>query len=398
VGAAVHEIALATALSAVGLRWTALLIAAVLGAAAERRRGPPPASSPSVALIIPAFREEVVVEATLRRALATDYPDLRVVLVDDGSPDRTSEIARRVAETDPRVTVLTLERNGGKANALNAALDVVDSEIVVTVDADTWVEPDLVRRLVDALVGRGADAAASNVKVGNAVNLWTRWQSLEYVAGLQIDRRAQDWLGVITTVPGAASAWRRDVVRAHGGFSDRTLAEDTDLTLTLLRAGRRVVFAPDAVARTEAPTDPRGLFRQRLRWMRGNLACTWIHTAALWSPAPARVRWLAVPNLWFTHVLVYLLLPLTLGYAAWYGGPRTGSWLGALFLALFALDLSAALFAYSLDRERTSDLWWAPSQRVGYPLFLWAVFATVIVRVARGVPQVWGTLARRGLG
>jgi cellulose synthase/poly-beta-1,6-N-acetylglucosamine synthase-like glycosyltransferase len=265
------------------------------------------------------------------------------------------------------------------------------------VDADTWLDPDAIGWMVAHLVAREADAVASNVRVGNRHNLWTRWQSLEYVTGLNIDRRAQEVLGVIHTVPGAASAWRRGAVQAAGGFDGRTLAEDTDLTLHLLRAGRRVVFAPQAIAWTEAPEGAGGLFRQRLRWLHGNLQCAWHHSAAWWTPAPWRVRLLALPNLWFAHLGVYLLLPLTLAYAGVARGEEAVEVLGWLFLALFALDVAAALTAYALDRADPVDLAWAPSQRVGYPIFLWAVFAVVASRVARRAPTPWNKLPRRGL-
>ncbi len=171
---AVHELALATVLSAVGVRWSLLLVAALIGAGRERRRVVTSTTSPRVALIIPAFREEAVVVPTLRRALASVYPDLEVVLVDDGSPDRTAERADEVAATDARLRVLRLPQNVGKSRALNAAIESVDAEIVVTVDADTWVAPDLVRRLVDVMVARDADAVASNVRVGNRVTGWLR--------------------------------------------------------------------------------------------------------------------------------------------------------------------------------------------------------------------------------
>ena len=394
---ALVDAAMGAALVVVALRWLVFVLCAVVDLSQQRGRLPELTQSraseqPGVVVLIPAYREEVVIESTMQRVLASDYPNLQVVVVDDGSPDDTAAAARRVA--DPRARVVVQPRNAGKAEALNRGLAETKAEIVVTVDADTWLAPDAVSWMVAAMQTRDAAAVATHVEVGNRRNLWTRWQSLEYVAGLNIDRRAQSVLRVITTVPGAASAWRRDVLEEFGGFPSRTLAEDTDLTLTLLRHSHRVVFESRARSRTEAPEHPAALFRQRLRWLHGNLQCAWHHT--LTGPAPWRVRLLALPNLWFAHLGVYLLLPVTLAYAWLDHSAMSAQLLAILFAVLFSIDLLAMAVAYGLDRADWRDLPWAPSQRVGYPLFLWAVFAVVSLRILRGAATSWNKLERTG--
>lgn len=394
------DVAMVLLLSLVAGRWATFLVCAVLDHVQQRRRRPAllaqmHASQIPVVVLVPAFREGAVIVDTVQQILASDYAALLVVVIDDGSPDDTVERARSVA--DPRVRVIEQPTNQGKSAALNRGLSETDAQIVVTVDADTWLAPDAISWMVAALQVRQADAVATNVRVGNRVNLWTRWQSLEYVSGLNIDRRAQAVLDVITTVPGAASAWRREAILGAGGFSSRTLAEDTDLTLTLLRRGCRVVFESRARSRTEAPTGLSPLFRQRLRWLHGNLQCAWHHSDVWWRPAPWRVRLLALPNLWFAHLGVYLLLPITLAYAFVGHSSAAVQVLAWVFTVLFTLDIAAIAIAYGLDRTDWRDLPWAPSQRIGYPLVLWAVFAVVMWRVLRGARTAWNKLDRTGL-
>ncbi|HHO54749.1 MAG TPA: glycosyltransferase family 2 protein, partial [Deltaproteobacteria bacterium] len=201
--------------------------------------------------------------------------------------------------------------------------------------------------------------------------------------------RSQNRLGVITTVPGAAALWRRDVVLAQGGFSSDTLAEDTDLSVTLLCAGCRLVFQDRALAYTEAPVTPVALWRQRRRWLSGNLSCLRKH--GLCVGAPLRVRLLGLPNLWFSHVGVYLL-PLVV--SAWIGLGRGGVALQPLvFLGgvALALDLIGLIGFYVADRADLRDLWHAPVQRMVFPSFLWGVFWSVVVTA----PRAWAKIERR---
>ncbi|MFT6817908.1 MAG: cellulose synthase/poly-beta-1,6-N-acetylglucosamine synthase-like glycosyltransferase [Myxococcota bacterium] len=394
------DAAMVCVLAAVGLRWGLFLLCAVVDHIAQRRRQPlltarMQGERPEVVVLIPAYREAFVIARTVEQVLASDYPNLSVIVIDDGSPDDT--VARVRSIDDPRVRVVRLESNQGKSQALNRGVSESTAPFIVTVDADTWLAPDAVSWMVASLVEREASAVATNVAVGNRLNLWTRWQSLEYVSGLNIDRRAQAVLGVITTVPGAASGWRRQALEVCGGFQSRTLAEDTDMTLTMLRAGHRVVFESRARSRTEAPISGGALFRQRLRWLHGNLQCAWLHSSAWWRPAPWRMRLLALPNLWFAHLGVYLLLPLTVGFAFVEHSAAAVTVLAWLFAALFTVDIAAMAVAYGLDKTDWRDLLWAPSQRVGYPLFLWGVFAVVTWRVVRGASTAWNKLERTGL-
>ncbi len=210
---------------------------------------------PMVAVLIPAFNEEKVIERTVQGALDSDYPNLRVIVIDDGSKDRTLEIVRRTfaaEEANGRVVILT-KTNGGKAEALNYGLEHIGAaEIFVGIDADTIIAPDAIVRMVPHFLNPKVGAVAGNAKVGNRVNLWTRWQALEYITSQNFERRALNTMGAVSVVPGAIGAWRVEAVGEAGGYHVDTVAEDADLTMALLRNGYRVEYEDMALAFTEA--------------------------------------------------------------------------------------------------------------------------------------------------
>ena len=192
-----------------------------------------PNYQPAVAVLIPAYNEEKVIEQTVRSVLASDYPRLRAIVIDDGSKDSTLEVAREAFKNEiaaGRVTVLT-KPNSGKADALNYGLEHVNEELFVGIDADTIIAPDAIAKLVAHFSDPRVGAMAGNAKVGNRVNLWTRWQALEYITSQNFERRALNILDAVSVVPGAIGAWRTAAVREAGCYHHDTVAEDADLTM-----------------------------------------------------------------------------------------------------------------------------------------------------------------------
>jgi len=253
---------------------------------------------PQVAVLIPAYNEEKVIERTVRAALNSNYPNLCVIVIDDGSKDRTLEVARKAFAGEAasgKVLILT-KRNSGKADALNYGIEHIgEAELFVGIDADTIIAPDAIARLVPHFINPKVGAIAGNAKVGNRVNLWTRWQALEYITSQNFERRALDVLGAVSVVPGAIGAWRVSAVREAGGFHTDTVAEDADLTMALLQLGYRVEYEDLALAYTEAPVNARGLMRQRFRWSFGILQSVWKHRAAF--ARKGALGWIALPNI-----------------------------------------------------------------------------------------------------
>ncbi len=276
----------------------------------KRKNFATPDYSPRVAVLIPAYNEEKVIARTIRSVMMSNYKNIRIIVIDDGSKDNTYKVARDTYAEDiasGRVTVLT-KPNGGKAEALNFALEHIDEEIYVGIDADGVIAHDAITRLVCHFANPQIGAVAGNAKVGNRVNLWTRWQALEYITSQNFERRALDLFDVVMVVPGAIGAWRTAAVKAGGGYHPDTVAEDADLTMNLLEQGYAVIYEDQALAFTEAPVNANGLMRQRFRWSFGILQAIFKHAA------PSRNRramgLFALPNILIFQILLPLVSPL----------------------------------------------------------------------------------------
>ncbi|MFD3312189.1 bifunctional polysaccharide deacetylase/glycosyltransferase family 2 protein [Streptomyces sp. NPDC058694] len=347
-----------------------------------------------VSVLVPAYNEEAGIESTVRSLLASDYPELQIVVIDDGSTDRTAELAEGIE--DPRVLVVR-KPNGGKAAALNTGLGHASHDILVMVDADTVFEPDAIHHLVQPLAHPAVGAVSGNTKVGNRRGLLAKWQHLEYCFGFNLDRRMFEVLECMTTVPGAIGAFRRDAVIGVGGVSDDTLAEDTDLTMALWRAGWRVLYEESAVAWTEVPTSLRQLWRQRYRWCFGTIQSMWKHRGAVLEMGVAgRFGRRGLTYLALFQVALPLLAPV-IDVFALYGvlflNPLTsaGVWFGFM-----GIQLVCAGYALKLDGERVRTLWWMPFQLVVYRQLMYLVVIQSVVAVLLGSRLKWQRMKRSG--
>ena len=264
---------------------------------------------PSVTVLIPAHNEESVIEQTLASVLASDLPELRVIVVNDGSTDRTRELLDEHFGRDPRVRIIH-QVNRGKPAALHLATSLADTEIVVTIDADTEVEPDAIRKLLRHFSDPKTGAVAGNVKVGNRSRWLTRWQALEYITSQNMEKRAFDLLNCITVVPGALGAWRKKAIDAAGGITADTVAEDADLTIAIRRLGWRVTYEEEAIAWTEAPETPGALIGQRFRWTFGTLQSFWKHSGTLFRPKYGTLGFIALPNIFVFQLALPLISPI----------------------------------------------------------------------------------------
>ena len=382
----------------------------------EGKKGRQPAGAyrPPVAVLIPAFNEEKVIVNTVHAVLGSDYPALRVIVIDDGSRDNTHEV---VCEAFPRerergqVLLLTKE-NSGKAEALNFGLARVEEEIFIGIDADTIIAPDAISKLVDHFSDPEVAAVAGNTKVGNRVNLWTRWQALEYITSQNFERRALNVFGAVTVVPGAIGAWHTQAVRAAGGFHPDTVAEDADLTMSLLEQGGRVYYEDRALAWTEAPTRPSGLMRQRFRWSFGILQAVWKHRRAF--AREGALGWVALPNIAIFQILLPLVSPFidvmfivgALSYAVkryfhpLAADPADFLKLVMFFAAFLVIDFIASVIAFSLERREAGqgeDVWllahvWL--QRFAYRQLFSIVLFKTLKRAIDGRPFSWEKLER----
>jgi cellulose synthase/poly-beta-1,6-N-acetylglucosamine synthase-like glycosyltransferase/peptidoglycan/xylan/chitin deacetylase (PgdA/CDA1 family) len=372
----------------------ALLVAAFARHHARRwRRRARQPFTPPVSVIVPAFDEAVGIERAVRSLAGGDYPTHEVVVVDDGSVDGTGEIVESLGL--PGVRVIR-QLNAGKAAALNTGLAAASAEVIVTVDADTVFEADTLRRLVEPFADPEVGAVAGNTKVGDRRNLLGRWQHIDYVIGFNLDRRLYDTLDCMPTVPGAVGAFRRSAIDAAGGFSSATLAEDTDLTIAIGRAGWRVVYVEDARGWTETPATLSGLWRQRYRWSYGTLQAVWKHRSALWRREPGKVGRRGLPYLLLFQIVLPFLAPL-IDAAALYGVifldplPVLAYWLG-----FNLLQLLTGAYAFRLDGESLRPLWAVPLQQLVYRQLMYLVVAQAVISAVRGVRLRWQHVERSG--
>ena len=369
------------------------VILALIQRQREKKRVFPAGFTPSVSVIIAAYNEGKVVARTIQALLDGGYPNLEIIVVDDGSKDNTSEVVETLFADSPLVKLLR-KPNGGKASALNLGLTVATGDIMVSLDADTLFTPDTIERLARHFVNPKVGAVSGNVRVGNTTNIWTRWQAIEYTTSQNFDRRGYDLLNCITVVPGAVGAMRREAVLAVGGYTHDTLAEDTDLTWKLRRSGWRIVNDNTAMAYTEAPESLKNLAKQRFRWAFGTLQCLWKHRAALGQHGA--FGWLALPSLWIYQILFPAISPfmdIAMIYSLF-----NGSYVqfGQFYLAMFALEFTAALIALRMERGNLRLLPWVFFQRFLYRQLMYYVVLRALWSALRGSAVGWNKFERTG--
>ncbi len=373
-----------------------------------------PGFAPRVAILVPAYNEETVIVRTIRSVLNSDYPNVRVIVIDDGSTDRTAEVA--IAAYREEIAAGTLQvltkPNAGKAEALNFAVAKLTEDFYVGIDADTVIASDAVSKLMLHFTDPRVGAVAGNARVGNKVNLWTRWQALEYITSQNFERRALDLFDVVTVVPGAIGAWRTQAVRDGGGYPANTVAEDADLTMNLLEQGYKVVYEDQSLAFTEAPINANGLMRQRFRWSFGTLQAVFKHKRAFVNNRAMGL--FALPNILIFQIVLPLVSPfidlmfvagvihylLDRHYHPEAASSASFDKLLLYFLTFLIIDFVTSALAFSLERShpaKKGDNWllfhiWL--QRFAYRQVFSVVLFKTVKRAIDGRPFNWDKLER----
>ncbi len=386
-------------LAVVAVARTVLLVLVARGHERDRSPARPDFVGPwpAVSVVVPAYNEELGIAKTVQSLAACDYPELEIVVVDDGSTDATAAV---VAGLGIPVVRLLRQTNAGKSAALNAGIHAARHDVLVLVDGDTVFEPDAMKALVRPMAEARRSmvgAVSGNTKVGNRRGLLGRWQHVEYVTGFNLDRRMFDVLQCMPTVPGAIGAFRREALTAVGGVSEDTLAEDTDLTMAICRTGWRVLYVPEARAWTEAPATLGQLWRQRYRWCYGTMQAMWKHRGAIrQSGAAGMLGRRGLPYLFVFQVLLPLLAPvidIVTVYALVFA--RTPE-LVAVWLAFLALRLLAAGYAFWMDGERLGPLWSLPLQQLVYRQLMYLVVVQSVASAFYGLRLRWHAMRRTG--
>ena len=353
---------------------------------------------PFVSIIVPAFNEGEVIQASLSSLLELRYPYYEIIAVDDGSTDKTYEKMREFEGNHYGVRVSVFRKeNSGKADTLNYGMRRSKAPIVVCMDSDSRLTPAALRYAVRHFNDPHVGAVAGNVKVINRHNLWTKLQALEYIEGLNIVRRAQAFWRTVNVIPGPIGIFRRSAIEGTGGYDSDTFAEDFDMTVKILADGWKIHYEPKAVAYTEAPEELLDIIKQRYRWSRGILQAlrkqkhlltrTNVHITtplSLWYMIFEGLVWPAMnifANLFF--VWIALIYGMTKLLVMWW-------------LLLTILDLLIAVHSILMEREDIGLAIYSVFYRFFYILIIdvTKLFATLEELV--GLDMSWGKLARKG--
>jgi cellulose synthase/poly-beta-1,6-N-acetylglucosamine synthase-like glycosyltransferase len=309
--------------------------------------------APPITIIAPAHNEERSIRLAVRNLLGLDYPQLEVIVVNDGSTDRTLEELREEfhlrsirsvyipnikcapvrrlyrSDVDSRLLVVDKEAGGSKADAVNAGLNVATSPYVCIVDADSILEHDALLRIMVPILEdpKRVVAVGGIIRVLNGseitggrlrrVRLPRKSieviQVIEYLRAFLIGREAWGQGNMLMIISGAFGVFRTEQVRAIGGYRPSAIGEDFDLITRLhrhlrqQRADYHIQFVPDPMCWTEVPSDLKSLGRQRARWQKGLLDVLWINRDMLFRRRYGRIGWLALPYLWLFELLAPLI-------------------------------------------------------------------------------------------
>jgi len=381
-----------------------ILLMAILAAIQHRRemkQAPVPSwvtnklPPPLVSIIVPAYNEEINAVSSLNNLLQTDYPNFEIIFIDDGSKDATFEKVTTAFKDNQRVKVLT-KPNGGKASALNYGIMQSVADFVICIDADTKLLPDAVSKLMRNFTDDSVGAVAGNVKVGNEVNMITRWQAIEYITSQNFDRKAFAAINAITVVPGAIGAFRKKAIEEAGAFTTDTLAEDCDLTVRILRFGYVVKNENAAIAMTEAPESIRMFLKQRFRWSFGVMQTFWKNRDALFNWKYKWLGWVALPNILVFQFIIPTIAPLADFFMIVGIISGNSERILSYYLVFMLVDAAVSVMAFAFEKEKFIKLFWLIPQRFIYRWLMYYVLFRSFRRAIKGELQNWGVLKRTG--
>ncbi|HWP78121.1 MAG: glycosyltransferase [Thermoproteota archaeon] len=369
---------------------TMLFVPLAVRSAAREALLKEPTVYPRISVIVPAYNEEKVIGETIGALLATDYPDKEIIVVDDGSKDKTLEVAMKFKE---KIKVIHKE-NGGKASALNQGLLYATGDIVVIVDADTIIGHSSLKHIAKSMIDENVAAVAGNVKIRNKIN-WLTWcQALEYMSGIQIMRRGLDYFGAITIVPGALGAFRKKKLEEAGTYHKDTLVEDFDATMKVLRSGMIVSGSSAATAYTQAPQTLRDYYNQRKRWYRGNLQVLRRHSDILLNPRFGYLQKLSYP-LMAIHMLVIPIASIMLwGFVAYQLIIGNYQFVGFTLGMFIALQYLLSAMAIRMDNDDKRMILYSVFLVIGYKQLMDVLQIKAVIEELLGKKAKWTSAQR----
>jgi peptidoglycan-N-acetylglucosamine deacetylase len=351
---------------------------------------------PMVSVIVPCFNEEKVLENCIDSLIKQDYSKIEIIIVDDGSKDKTKEIGLKLKRKHPKIVKFYSKPNGGKASALNHGILRSKGEIIISIDADSIFVKDTVRNLVIPFNNKRITAVAGNVKVANRSKLINKQQAMEYISGLNLQRRSFAILGCPQVISGAIGAFRRDSLMEIGGYSEDTIVEDMDVTISLLEKGGVVEYNGNAIAYTEAPETIKDFIKQRQRWVYGGFQVLLKHKHLIFNPKYKSLGVLGIPYFllfpWI-DVFISILFIITLIKAVIF---LNFIEFIAYFLIISSLQLILLTYTVFIDKEDEKLAFLAFIEGFWYNHLISLVIIKAGFNFIKGSTVSWNKLERLG--
>jgi biofilm PGA synthesis N-glycosyltransferase PgaC len=349
---------------------------------------------PPISVLVPCYNEGDNAEETLGAAVSVDYPDFEVVAINDGSKDDTAAILDRLADRWPRLRVVHLARNQGKAVALNTGARLARHELLVCIDGDALLDPQALRWMARTFRSGTVGGITGNPRIRNRSSLLGRLQVGEFSSIIGLIRRSQTMVGRLFTVSGVLCAFRKRALAEAGWWSPYTLTEDIDLTWRVQLAGWRVVYEPRAIVWILMPETLRGLWKQRLRWAQGGSQMMLDYFRPVMSgrqPTLLPTYFNFVLSLIWAYAMTTALIVGLLGSTGIVPRsvlPAFGLVPGGWGLTLTVTYLAQALVSHLLERRYEPGMIRSMFWMIWYPLAFWMIScATTVAGLPRAVFQ-----------
>jgi biofilm PGA synthesis N-glycosyltransferase PgaC len=359
---------------------------------APQNRPRPIEQWPPITILVPCYNEADNAEETLSTAAASDYPEFEIIAINDGSRDNTAAVLDELATRIPRLRVVHLAANQGKATALNVGALMAKHELLVCIDGDALLDPQALRWIARAFRRGDVGGLAGNPRIRNRTSLLGRLQVGEFSSIIGLIRRAQTTYGRLFTVSGVICAFRKRALQDAGWWSARTITDDIDVTWRVQVAGWRVVYEPNAIVWILMPETLKGLWKQRLRWAEGgaqmmvdfawpmitlrapSLIPTYLNNllAIVWAYVMALS--LGVGVLWALGLAPPEVLPGFQLIPEWWG------------LTLTITYLVQALVSHLVERRYEPDMLRSLYWMIWYPMAFWLIStATTVTALPRAL-------------
>ncbi|GAB4449678.1 MAG: glycosyltransferase family 2 protein [Anaerolineales bacterium] len=354
---------------------------------------------PLVSVVVPAYNEGAVIANCVGSILNSDYENLEVILVNDGSTDHTLTEMQKFAG-HPAVQIID-KPNGGKASALNEGIKHAKGDIIFFVDADGIFRKDTIHEMLRGFHSPEVGAVCGNDSPVNLDRLQTRLLAIQTHVTTGLARRALATMNCLLIVSGNIGAFRRTVIEKIGGFRHGFIGEDLELTWRVHQAGYKVEFQPNAMVYAEVPSTIASLWKQRVRWARGLLQTAALHRRMFFNPR-YRLMGLYLPLNLFSHVVVPLLQLLTLGTLVFLfilgGAAGNFDMLALLGWLGFGTLLLRTVFAVLLDGAwRDLSYFYVLPLSIPYSIFLNVVSIWALILELRRTEAKWNKFSRTGV-